>query len=372
MTEAQVTAQPTTSPQDKRALQPIAQIKSGLDQMRGQLLLQLPSHVKVDRFMRICVTAVNNNPDLIGADRRSFFNACLKAASDGLMPDGREGALVIFKDDRSNKKLVQWMPMVTGLLKLIRQSGEIDSVGARIVYKHEIDDKRFSFVIQDGVEKLFHDPLLWGDRGPPVLAYSYARFKESGIVQYLAMHRADIMKRKAMSRAAKGPWQSWEEEMWLKTVLRALAKRLPLSSDILDKIEREEEPSEFDKMRDEAIATASAQLGAPPPDDPPLIETGGMEDDPPLHDEPPQEEDERPQSDAEIITSNMVDAACAALEVVDGESQEGNTLDDLDSFADHMRSNIRQQPLDEPVKEELLRRFNTAVLARMRSLPKGR
>lgn len=234
--------------------------------MRPQLAVSLPSHIKPERFERIVLTAVNNDPDLISADRRSLFNACMKAAQDGLLPDKREGALVIFKD-KTGKKLVQWMPMVFGLIKKIRQSGEIDSIGARIVYQKEIDDGRFRFVIEEGKEKLYHDPMLWGDRGEKVLVYAYARFKETGTVEYAPLHRKDVEKRRKVSRAGdRGPWVDWEDEMWLKTAIRAIAKRLPLSAELLDSIQREAEPTEFDRLRHAAIA----QLSAPEPQEPGL------------------------------------------------------------------------------------------------------
>jgi recombination protein RecT len=238
---------------------PLAQIKDGLERMTGNIKAVLPQHISPERFNRVVMTAVNLNPDLVSADRRSLFNACTKAATDGLIPDGREGALVIFKD-KSGKKLVQWMPMVGGLLKLIRQSGAIDSIGARIVFQKEIDDHRFKFVIEDGKEKLFHDPMLWGERGPKVLVYAYARFKDGGYVEHAVLHRQDVEKRRAASRASSGPWQSWEDEMWLKTAIRYIAKRLPLSPDILQKVESDNDPTHFDELRSAAIA----QLGPAP------------------------------------------------------------------------------------------------------------
>lgn len=384
MTEQATDTKPeTTSPLGSAGRLPAAaQIKSGLDQMRGQLLLQLPEHVKVDRFIRICLTAVNNNPDLLSCDRRSFFTACLRAASDGLLPDGREGALVPFKDERTNKRIVVWLPMVNGLIKLIRQSGQIDSIGARIVYQREIDEKRFSFVISDGVEKLFHDPILYGERGAKVLVYAYARFKESGHVEYLPMHRDDVLKRKVMSRARTGPWQSWEDEMWLKTVLRGLAKRLPLSSDIHERVEREEgaQISEFEKMRDEAIATAAHQLGAQPPAQ---IESEvpepaqGFEE--VQEEQPPDDVAERGRlmteasDQTELMVESMVEAAIAAMKPDSkGRSEEGNTPEELDDFADHMRGNIRQQPISEGLREALLNKFNAAVLEKRRVFAKSR
>ena len=116
------TPQPKANPRGPDS--PIAQVKHGLDQMRAQLAATLPAHISVDRFQRVVLTAINTNPDLLSADRRSLFNAAVRAAQDGLMPDGREGALVIFKD-KNNKKNAVWMPMVFGIIKKSRQSGEI-------------------------------------------------------------------------------------------------------------------------------------------------------------------------------------------------------------------------------------------------------
>lgn len=249
-----------------KALAPVAAIKHGLEQMRPQFAVALPKHISPERFERTVLTALNNNSDLAACDRRSLFNACTKAAQDGLLPDGREGALVVFKD-KNGKKLVQWMPMTYGLIKLMRQSGEIDSVGARIVFQKEIDERRFEYIISDGREQLRHEPMLWGERGEKVLVYAYVRWKD-GHIDYLPMHRDDVLKRKKASRAKSefGPWSQWEDEMWQKSAIKALAKRMPLSATLQRTIDRDDEPSEFEKLKGEAlqsIEAAGAMMGAP-------------------------------------------------------------------------------------------------------------
>jgi len=278
---------PTTSP--GKALSPIAQVRNGLEQMRPQFAVVLPSHITPERFERVVMTAINNNPDLLNADRRSLFNAATRAATDGLLPDGREGAFVIF-NERSGRRVVAWIPMVFGLIKKIRQSGEVDSIGARIVYEREIEANRFKFVIEDGTERLYHDPLLFGDRGAKVLVYTYARFKETGTVEYAPLHRDDVLKRRAVSKSA-AIWRDWEDEMWLKTAIRAISKRLPLSAEISATIDRDEDPTEFDKLKAEVVRQLSAVPPEPPPAEPddavPFPDDGG-----PLHDDRPDDEPE--------------------------------------------------------------------------------
>lgn len=239
-----------------------------MQQRREDFAPSLPSHITADRFERVVLTAANLNPDLLKADRRSLYNACAKAASDGLLPDGRDGALVIFntKDGDGWIKKVQWMPMVAGIIKKARQSGEIASLGARIVYQNEIDQNRFMHKVVDGIPKVDHDPILWGDRGKPVLVYSFVQFKD-GMVDFEFLHADDVLKIRNVSKSKdRGPWKDWEEEMWKKSAIRRHAKRLPISSELFDTISREDEATEFQAQRVEAennlLTSARAQFGA--------------------------------------------------------------------------------------------------------------
>lgn len=247
------------------------QIAQQLDKMKVKLADALPAHMKVDQFNRVVMTAVNNNTDLVAADRQSLFNSCVRCATDGLLPDGREAALVTFGGK------VQYMPMVFGILKKLRQSGEIASVTARLVYQNEIDAGRFSFVIRDGQEQLSHDPLLIGERGAVVLAYATAKFKD-GTVQNEVMTKADIEKVRNVSRSKNsGPWTQWWDEMARKTVIRRLSKYLPLSAEDqrLRNLMREDAETEFEELKQDAIAHAQPQsldaakmLGGPAPEEP--------------------------------------------------------------------------------------------------------
>lgn len=265
----------------------------------------LPRHVTADRFKRVVMTAVNMNPDLQNADRRSLYNSALKAASDGLLPDGREGALVIFKTKQKKRldngqtqeiwvQAVQWMPMVFGIIKKLRQSGEIASITARCVYENEIKQGRFEFKIVDGEEKLTHDPILVGERGKMVLVYATARFKD-GTVQNEPLTLADVEKARAVSKTGKsefGPWANWYDEMARKTAIRRLAKYLPLSAEDMRVFEHDdpEDRSDFERLKAEAEATApqsisraAAALSAPAvtvePETPHDAETGEVIED---------------------------------------------------------------------------------------------
>lgn len=188
----------------------------------------LPAHVPAKRFVKTAIVAISNNPDLLKADKTSLYAAVAKASSDGLILDNREAALVIFKG------IVQYMPMVAGIIKRARNSGEISTITAHVVcendtYCYEMGDE----------EKIIHKlPAVGVDRGEAIAAYAIVKLKDGGIEREWAT-KEQIEKVRKISRSGndengkpKGIWKQWPEEMWCKTVLRRLLKRCPMSTDL--------------------------------------------------------------------------------------------------------------------------------------------
>jgi recombination protein RecT len=161
----------------------------------------------------------------------------MSACQDGLLPDGREGAIVPFgeeddeaKGKRTRADLAQWLPMVGGIRKKIRNSGEVKEMHAFVVYEgdefqYELGDRPFIRHIRKGK----------GGRGRKIThAYSVAEFKDGSLSR-------DVMDideiediRKQSSRAKKGPWsvKAFYPEMCVKTVVKHHAKSLPMSTDL--------------------------------------------------------------------------------------------------------------------------------------------
>ena len=54
--------------------------RADLVRMEQQFVAALPAHIPVERFMRVVMTAVQNNPELLKCTRQSLFNACVRAA----------------------------------------------------------------------------------------------------------------------------------------------------------------------------------------------------------------------------------------------------------------------------------------------------
>lgn len=218
----------------------------------------LPKHIDPAKFQRTVMTAAQSNPDLLTADRASLITACMKCAQDGLLPDGREAALVIYstRQKQGNQwvsvKTVQYLPMVYGLRKKILQSGDISSLETNVVYRREVEAGHFVF--EAGTEAaLRHRPMLdlTDDECTDdciVAAYSVATMKD-GTKSFEVMRRSEINKVRQASQTGalgktkynsnepvppKGPWVDWFSEMARKTVMRRHSKTLPMSGDLID------------------------------------------------------------------------------------------------------------------------------------------
>jgi recombination protein RecT len=227
--------------------------------MESQFKMALPAHIPVERFVRVIMTAVQNTPKLLACDRQSFFNACMKAAQDGLLPDGREGAIVPFGDDdedggrrRSDGAKATWMPMIAGLRKIARNSGEIDTWDVHLVYEGD------QFAYERGDEPFIkHRPAPTGGLHRKIThAYSVCRLKDGGLSRDV-MNIDEIEDiRKAFSRAKKGPWSNPASygEMCKKTVARRHSKVLPKSTDLDRVLHRDDELYDFQKARQDAEA----------------------------------------------------------------------------------------------------------------------
>ena len=250
---ALATTDPNGGALEKPQMKLADQLKFNLPKFAGAL----PAHIPAEQFLRVVITAIQNNPDLAKADRASLFNSCMRAASDGLLPDGREGALVIYnskvKHPVTGKDVwiakVQWMVMVAGLRKKVRNSGEIVDWNTQVVYAKD----EFDYQLGDD-PYIKHKPFMGGEPGAVIAAYSIARLK-GGELSREVMTRAEIDKVRGVSKSRdSGPWVTWFGEMCRKAVARRHAKVLPMNTDLDDLVRRDDALYDLDGARKAAQA----------------------------------------------------------------------------------------------------------------------
>lgn len=238
MTAAALKAAATGVATPEEAKNPYEALKRSLETSKAEFKPLLGSDTNVERFIRVVLNAVLGNPELLGANRRSLIASCMKAAQDGLLPDGREAVLNIYstKQKQGGKDVwidaVQYLPMVAGLIKKLYESGEVTYVDAAAVYAND------KFVFRRGDNPVLeHEPTLADDPGIVVAAYVVIKLK-SGEIKREVMPRRDIEAVRAVSRSGeheKGPWKKWYDQQAIKSVIKRVYKQLP-KADALERI----------------------------------------------------------------------------------------------------------------------------------------
>lgn len=206
---------------------PAATIAQYLKKMEPEIKRALPKHLDPDRLARVALTTIRTNPALLECSIQSLMAGVMQAAQLGLEP-GLLGHcyLVPFHNSKTGTKEAQFIIGYKGLIDLARRSGNIQSITAHAV--HENDHFEFEYGLE---EKLIHKPALT-NRGAPYAYYAVAKFKDGGH-QILVMSKEDIERHRKRSKAANaGPWVTDYDEMAKKTVIRAMAKYLPISVEV--------------------------------------------------------------------------------------------------------------------------------------------
>jgi recombination protein RecT len=233
-------------------------LREDLGKMSDQFKFALPAHIPVERFVRVVMTAVQRNSKLLRCTRQSFFNACMSAANDGLLPDGREGAIVPYGDDDgggAKSENAQWLPMIQGLRKKVRNSGVLTDWNVQVVQQGD----EFDYALGDN-PYIHHKPSPKGGRARPVLfAYSIATYPD-GSKSREVMNVDQIEDVRKKSKARKGPWSDpiFYPEMCRKTVARLHSKQLPMSTDLDRLMQRDDALYDFAGAREQRKAVQAA------------------------------------------------------------------------------------------------------------------
>lgn len=210
---------------------PITIIQQTVQSKADEFCKALPGHITPERFVRTAQTAIamTRNIDKV-KNVGSLLAACTKAASDGLILDGREAALVVdYNGD------VQYRPMVRGLLKLAYNSGQIKS----LVVETACEADFFLWEPTNPDKPIQHNVEVRKPRGDVFLVYALATLKDGGIVHAVMTvdgvnrirDRSDAYKAFKAQKIKSTPWSTDWEEMAKKTVFRRLSKSLPSSTD---------------------------------------------------------------------------------------------------------------------------------------------
>lgn len=233
MATASMTELRTTQDRPLAQMKPKEQIAYLLKSKQSEIEKMLPKHLNAERLLKVAQIAATTTPALAKCDVPSLIGAIGQCAQMGLEPNTVLGHayLVPFntkrKDGEGNERWVNSVQVIIGykgLIDLARRSGQIVSIAA-----HEVCEKDHFDLVYGLEEKLEHKPAL-GERGKVIGYYAVAKLKDGGhCFEFMSQHQIDQIMVGTQSKGKYGPWKDHPIEMGRKTVIRRLAKYLPLS-----------------------------------------------------------------------------------------------------------------------------------------------
>jgi len=235
-------------PADFKSLKPKDQVAHLLEAKKGEIAKMLPKHLNAERLLKVAQIAATTTPALLECELPSLISAIGQCAQMGLEPNTVLGHAYLIPFSKSKKDGNSWKTSKTvqvvigykGFIDLARRSGQIVSIAAHEVCKND------EFELCYGLdERLYHKPSMT-DRGEVVGYYAVAKLKDGGnAFEFMRIQQIEEIRDRKDSNAWKwvyvsgkktdkrekvpSPWWEHPVEMGRKTVIRRLAKCLPLS-----------------------------------------------------------------------------------------------------------------------------------------------
>ncbi len=202
--------------------------------LRHELAEVLPATVTEAQFVRAFKNAVIADPsgNLLKADRVSLYQAVLRCAMDGVLPDGREGVILPFYDNKTKQFRAQFIRMIGGDRRICGEYGW--ALDARVVYENDGFDPDFEN------HRANHKPTRLGqERGEILGAYAIAEHRDGRKVGPVVMSMDDIQKIRKKSKQPDGQlWTEWFDRACEKTVAKRVMKQIPWDSKDRERIDR--------------------------------------------------------------------------------------------------------------------------------------
>jgi recombination protein RecT len=226
-------------------------------EFRTSLAQVLPKHLTPDRVVKMALVAASRQPLLFKCTKASILQSIMKSAELGLDCSGTLGRayLVPYYNGKLQAYECQFIPGYQGLIDLARRSGNIARIESRVVYDKD------EFKVEYGIEqKLIHTPYLGKERGDIRCVYGIAEMMDgSRQVEVMTIDEVSAIRDRSKAKDA-GPWKTDFAEMARKTVIRRLAKYLPLSTELAKALEADDQ--QFNDSLHQAAASMAEGMKA--------------------------------------------------------------------------------------------------------------
>ena len=202
-----------------------------------QFATALPKHINSDRFVRIAITTIRQNPKLAKCSQESLLGALMVSAQLGLEP-GTLGQcyLIPFENKKAGTVECQFQIGYKGLIELLRRSGQLSDIYSYTVYEND------DFNIEYGLSRTLTHKPNFSNRGEIVGFYAVAILKDGAkAFEYMTKDEITHHEEKYRKGSYKNDvWNKNFEEMAQKTVVKKLLKWLPVSVEFLEMAAKDE------------------------------------------------------------------------------------------------------------------------------------
>lgn len=205
-----------------------------------QFATALPKHINSERFVRIAITTIRQNPKLAQCSQESLLGALMVSAQLGLEP-GTLGQCYLIPYGRE----CQFQIGYKGMIELLRRSGQLKDIYAYSVYEND------EFEMTYGLDRdLKHKPNLQ-DRGNFIGCYCVAVLKDDArAFEYMTKEEIEVHGKKFSKTYGNGPWKTDFEAMAHKTVVKKMLKWLPLSVEFLEMTNNDEKSFKLNESKE--------------------------------------------------------------------------------------------------------------------------
>lgn len=204
----------------------------------------LPRHVDKAHFTAVALSVL---PSLKNCTNHSIMTSLLACARFGLEPDGRQAAIIPYKQTAT------FQPMYQGYIELMYRHPAVDTVHfGWIREKDEWDYEPTAPSPRDFRHRPRVD-LTDDERGKVILAYAFAWIdgRRSQVIMLNRQQAIEIRDKysKGYAKAVRegktdSPWQTSFDAMWAKSCVRRLVKVVPTSSELTELISADDDADE--------------------------------------------------------------------------------------------------------------------------------
>jgi len=195
-----------------------------IDRQQEQVARAIGSVIGAQRFTRNMLTTLRTTPKLAECSPESILGAMMQSAQLRLDPGPLQLVHFIpYKNKRTGRLEAQFQLGYRAYIELAYRAGII-------ITAHEVCEHDHFELAWGSSEEVIHVPAIHGDRGEIYGYYAVGR-RDGQTIGSRYMSRVQVEQhRQRFSRSERdSPWDSDFDAMALKTVIRALASRLPLS-----------------------------------------------------------------------------------------------------------------------------------------------